>query len=102
MLDCEPSENEEYPSEMDSGGVSAPELEVHVLERERVVTGGRVKTGWIRTENRVSQFRNKITGSTLTRPRNILSFGLKCRILQTLPFQEAMLCANHTFISKFE
>ena len=52
MLDCEPSENEEHPSEMDNGGVSAPELEVHVLERERVVTGGRVKTGSIRTENR--------------------------------------------------
>ena len=102
MLDCEPSENEEYPSEMDSGGVSAPELEVHVLERERVVTGGRVKTGWIRTENRVSQFRYKITGRTPTRTRRIFSFGLKCRVLQALAFQEAMLCANHTFISKFE
>ena len=37
MLDCE-SENDEYPSEMDIDGVSAPELmEVHrdVLERER-------------------------------------------------------------------
>jgi len=59
MLDCEPSEKEEYPSEMDSGGVAAPELEVHVLERERVVTGGRVKTGCIRTKNRGSQLRYK-------------------------------------------
>ena len=40
MLDCEPSEKEEYPSEMDSGGVAAPELEVHVLEQECVMTGG--------------------------------------------------------------
>jgi hypothetical protein len=46
MLDCEPSENEEYPSEIESGGVSAPELiDVQVLERERPTQGGRVKTG---------------------------------------------------------
>jgi len=32
MLNCEPSEKEKYYSEIDSGGVSAPELEVHVLE----------------------------------------------------------------------
>ena len=51
MLDCEPSENEEHPTEMDSGGVSAPELEVQMLERERVVTGGQVKSGSIRTKN---------------------------------------------------
>lgn len=40
MLHWEPSEDEEYPSKMDSEGVSTPELEVHVLEREHVATGG--------------------------------------------------------------
>jgi len=102
MLDCEPSEKEEYPSEMDSGGVAAPELEVHVLERERVMTGGRVRTGCIRTENRESQFRYRIIGGILTRTRGIFSFGLKCRVLQALAFQEAVLCANHMLISEFE
>ena len=52
MLDCEPSENEEHPTEMDSGGMSASELEVQMLEHERVVTGGRVKSGSIQTKNR--------------------------------------------------
>ena len=40
MLDCEPPEIEE-PSELDKGGVSAPELEVTVLERERDAGSGR-------------------------------------------------------------
>jgi len=102
MLDCEPSEKEEYPSEMDSGGIAAPRLGVHVLERERVVTGGRVKTGCIRTENRESQFRYKIIGGILTRTRGIFSFGLKCHVLQALAFQEAVLCANHMLISELE
>jgi len=97
MLDCEPSEKEEYPSEMDSGRVAAPELEVHVL-----MTGGRVRTGCIQTENRESQFRYRIIGGILTRTKGIFSFGLKCRVLQALAFQEAVLCANHMLISEFE
>lgn len=61
MLDCDPSEMDDAsewcrsggvspPVELDRGGVSAPETDpvlelVHVLERERVVGLGRVKTG---------------------------------------------------------
>lgn len=44
MLDWEPSEMEE-PSEAESGGVSPPELEVHVLDLDRAAGPGRVKTG---------------------------------------------------------
>jgi hypothetical protein len=55
MLDCELSENEEYPSEIESGGVSAPELiDVQVLERERPAKEGWVKTG-MRTRTSVSK-----------------------------------------------
>jgi hypothetical protein len=55
MLDCELSENEEYPSEIESGGVSAPELiDVQVLDRERPAKEGRVKTG-MRTMTSVSK-----------------------------------------------
>lgn len=42
MLDCEPPDIDE-PSELDNGGVSAPELEVTVLEREREAGSGRQK-----------------------------------------------------------
>ena len=35
----------EEPSEVERGGVSPPELEVHVLERERDAGPGLVKTG---------------------------------------------------------
>lgn len=45
MLDNDPSENEEQPSEIESGGVSAPELDVQVLDLERLARVGRVKTG---------------------------------------------------------
>jgi len=83
MLDCEPSENEEYPSEIESGGVSAPELiDVQVLERERPTQGGRVKTG-IRTRTSVSKT-NTIANDQLTRFRQIFSFCDQHRILQTL------------------
>jgi hypothetical protein len=51
MLDCDPSEIEE-PSEEDRGGVSAPELEVQVLERD-LAGRGRVKTG-IQTVNKLA------------------------------------------------
>lgn len=34
ILDCEPSSIEEKPSEDERGGVSPPELEVQVLDRE--------------------------------------------------------------------
>ena len=44
ILDCDPPEFED-PSDEERGGVSPPELEVHVLERERVVGAGLVKTG---------------------------------------------------------
>ena len=44
ILDCDPPEFED-PSDDESGGVSPPELEVQVLERERVVGAGLVKTG---------------------------------------------------------
>ena len=44
MLDSEPSGMEE-PSEAERGGVSPPELEVHVLGRERDAGPGLVKTG---------------------------------------------------------
>ena len=44
MLDWEPSEIEE-PSDAESGGVSPPELEVHVLDLDRAAGPGRVKTG---------------------------------------------------------
>jgi hypothetical protein len=46
MLDCEPSDIEEKPSDEDKGGVSPPELEVvQVLDRERPTGPGREKTG---------------------------------------------------------
>jgi hypothetical protein len=47
---------DEKPSDMDKGGVSAPELmEVHVLERERVPgLMGREKTGIASTRNKMS------------------------------------------------
>ena len=44
ILDCDPSEIED-PSEDERGGVSPPELEVQVLERERVVGAGLLNTG---------------------------------------------------------
>ena len=44
ILDCDPPEIED-PSEDERGGVSPPELEVQVLERERAVGAGLVKTG---------------------------------------------------------
>ena len=44
MLDWEPPEIEE-PSDAERGGVSPPELEVQVLDRERVVGAGLEKTG---------------------------------------------------------
>jgi hypothetical protein len=67
MLDCESSENDEQPSEMESGGVSAPELiDVHVLERERFAREGRVKTG-IRTSSLVSKTNTRIVNELLTR-----------------------------------
>lgn len=44
ILDCDPPEIED-PSDAERGGVSPPELEVQVLERERVVGAGLVKTG---------------------------------------------------------
>jgi hypothetical protein len=52
MLDIEPSDIDEKPSEEDKGGVSPPELDVHVLDRERVAGLGREKTGidWTRNE----------------------------------------------------
>lgn len=43
MLDCDPLDTDEL-SEADSGGVSAPELVVIVLDRERPVREGRVNT----------------------------------------------------------
>ncbi len=74
MLDCDPPEMDDDeasewwwcssggvsspPVELDSGGVSAPEADpplevVHVLERERVVGGGRVKTGaWLKSRRK--------------------------------------------------
>lgn len=39
----------EEPSDAERGGVSPPELDVQVLEREREAGGGRVKTGTGRT-----------------------------------------------------
>lgn len=66
MLDCEPSENVEYPS-IESGGVSAPELiDVQVLERERPAQEGRVKTG-MRTKTSVSKTKISIANDQLTR-----------------------------------
>lgn len=44
MLDCDPPEIED-PSEAERGGVSPPELDVQVLERERVTGPGLVNTG---------------------------------------------------------
>jgi hypothetical protein len=51
MLDCEPSENNEWLFKIESGGRSASEpIDVHVLERERFVREGRAKTGtWTST-----------------------------------------------------
>lgn len=49
MLDIELPETED-PSDAERGGVSPPELEVQVLERDREAGGGRVKTGTGRTE----------------------------------------------------
>ena len=43
ILDCDPPEIED-PSEDESGGVSPLEPEVQVLERERAVGAGLVKT----------------------------------------------------------
>jgi len=48
ILDCEPSDIEE-PSEDDNGGVSPPELDVQVLDREREAGPGREKTGIVCT-----------------------------------------------------
>ena len=47
MLDCDPLDCED-PS-LDSGGVSAPELEVHVLDLGRVAMTGFTNTGSVRT-----------------------------------------------------
>jgi len=44
ILDCDPPEFED-PSDDERGGVSPPELEVQVLERERAVGAGLVNTG---------------------------------------------------------
>jgi hypothetical protein len=44
ILDCDPPEFED-PSDDERGGVSPPELEVKVLERERAVGAGLVNTG---------------------------------------------------------
>jgi hypothetical protein len=49
ILDCEPSDMEEMPSDDERGGVSPPELDVHVLDLERVAGPGREKTGIART-----------------------------------------------------
>lgn len=54
MLDWEPSDMEEKPSDEDKGGVSPPELDVHVLDRERVAGPGREKTGIAWTKERRS------------------------------------------------
>ena len=43
MLDCDPSSIDENPSVI--GGVSPPELEVHVLEQECITHVGRENTG---------------------------------------------------------
>lgn len=48
MLDCEPPDIDD-PSDAESGGVSLPELEVQVLERERPAGLGLVNTGAGRT-----------------------------------------------------
>jgi hypothetical protein len=40
MLDCEPSDIEDIPSDTDRGGVSIPELEVQVLDLERAAGPG--------------------------------------------------------------
>ena len=47
MLDCDPSSIDENPSVI--GGVSPPELDVHVLERDRVARVGRENTGMTST-----------------------------------------------------
>ena len=45
MLDCEPPSEIEEPSEADNGGVSVPELAVYVLDRDRDLGPGLLKTG---------------------------------------------------------
>lgn len=49
MLDIELPDMEEQ-SDISRGGVSPPELDVTVLERDREACGGRVKTGRRRTD----------------------------------------------------
>ena len=51
ILDCDPPEFED-PSEDERGGVLPPELEVQVLERERVVGAGLVKTGTLAEQSK--------------------------------------------------
>lgn len=53
MLDWESPDSED-PSEQDSGGVSAPELLVTVLDREREAGPGREKTVFARTEDDIT------------------------------------------------
>jgi len=52
ILDCDPPEFEDG-SDDESGGVSPLELEVQVLERERVVGAGLVKMGTAQPSNLV-------------------------------------------------
>ena len=53
ILDCDFPDIED-PSECESGGVSPPELEVQVLERERAVGAGLVNTGTAQSKKQVS------------------------------------------------
>ena len=52
MLDCEPPSEIEEPSEADNGGVSVPELAVYVLDRDRDLGPGLLKTGAYPTTGR--------------------------------------------------
>lgn len=44
----------EEPSDTDKGGVSPPELDVHVFERDREAGPGLEKMGCERTERKIS------------------------------------------------
>ncbi len=74
------------PSELDSGGVSAPELEVQVLERDPAGSG-RVKTG-TQTKHLCGCGKYPVEHAKLQlTSRNVFPVRNEATFLQTLPFQ---------------
>lgn len=97
MLDSEPLDIEE-PSETDKGGVSAPELDVHVPERGRIAGPGREKIDCERTyNNKIVNDHAFVCNRTLTCIEQVLAMRHDGTIFQALSFQETLTSHDHPF-----